>query len=123
MLSAIYAQQLFNLTHPPLPSEDLTRGLGPRAISHNRRWSSPYLLATNYFPNPNTPDNHIGYNIFGIGPIAPVTQENPEVSSSRNLVPGSSRLLKRVAWPPEFRCTHENGSVGPPLLSIALAEY
>ena len=121
MFSAIFAQQRFNLTRPPLPLEGVPRDLGTRSISYQSRPLdlpfSPALKAR--LPNPDTPDNHIIFNDFGIGPIAPITRNSSEVSS-RHLVPGSSNLLKRVAWPPEFRCTPENGSVGPPLLSTPL---
>ena len=77
-------------------------------MSHHSRRSSQFVRRPE-FPNPDTPDNQIVSNDFGIGPIAPIKQNNPEVSSSRQLVPGSSSLSKRVAWPPKFRCTPENG--------------
>ncbi len=116
MVLAIFAQQRYNLLDPPKPSKSFPR----RNLSLHRRgrsevWNYPEL------PDPDTPDNRIASNDFGIGPIAPMTQNSSEVSSSRQLVPGSSSLLKRMAWRPEFRCTPENGLVGLLVLSIFLA--
>lgn len=109
MFLAILIQQQYNLTDPPLPSEYVADGLRPRSMSyHSRRGSQPPRGPQ--IPNPDTPDNQIVSNDFGIGPVVPIMQNNIEVSSSRQLVvPGSSSLSKRVAWPPKFRCTPENG--------------
>ena len=117
IFSAIFAQQQFKLNSPPLPETPAADDLVARPISQVVRrsgisWRYPQL------PNPDTPDNHIYSNDYGIGPIAPTAA--PAVSASRQLVPGSVSLLKRVAWPANFSCTPENGSVGFSLLSIAV---
>ena len=113
MFSAIFAQQQFNLSSPPLPETPAANDLLPRPISQAVR-RSDYSWRHPQLPNPDTPDNHIFSNDYGINPIAPA------VSASRQLVPGSISLLKRVAWPADFSCTRENGSVGLSLLSVAV---
>ena len=117
IFSAIFAQQQFQLNSPPMPMTSAADDLVARPISKVVRrsdfsWRHPQI------PNPDTPDNHIFSNDYGIGPIAPATP--PAVSASHQLVPGSISLLKRVAWPANFSCTPENGSVGLSLLSISV---
>lgn len=113
--AAIFAQQRYNLADPPKSWRTLPqRNLVLRASGRN---NVPQRLPQ--LPNPDTPDNHIVSNDFGIGPIAPIMQKKPGISSSRQLVPGSSSLLKGVTWPPQLPCTPRNGCTKSMAATIA----
>ncbi|KAF6234441.1 hypothetical protein HO173_007474 [Letharia columbiana] len=104
--AAILIQQRYNLADPPKPRKSVfQRNLGSQANGWNDTFERLPQL-----PNPNTPDNHIVSNDFGIGPVA---------SSSHQLIPGSSSLSKRVVWPPKFPCTAENRCVRSMAATIA----
>lgn len=95
--AAILAQQRYNLADPPKPWRSFSRrNFGSQANS--RKDAIRHLPQ---LPNPNTTDNRIISNDFGIGPVASVVLDRPKS--------GSTSLLKRVAWPPTFSCTPENG--------------
>ncbi|CAD6569844.1 MAG: hypothetical protein ASARMPREDX12_003100 [Alectoria sarmentosa] len=103
--AAIFVQQRYNLADPPKPLESLPRqNLGSRAKVRDFNLFRPAQL-----PNPDTHDNHIISNDFGIGPTTPIIPKTPESTSSRQPVPGSTSPLKRVAWPLQFPCTLGTG--------------
>ena len=101
----MFAQQRYDLANPPKPAGSLLR----RTLGSQPSRPSLTIGQLPQLPNPNTPNNDIVSNDFMIGPVASVPRESPHTSSGHQLTPGSSSLLKRVAWPSRFSCTSENG--------------
>ena len=107
MALAIFAQHRYNLADPPKPMLPLPR----RDLSSHPtdlilklgNLNSPEL------PDPDTRDNYIVSNSFGISPLVSVKQESRQRSSGNQLTLRSSTLLKRMAWPRRSPCVSENG--------------
>ena len=104
-LIAILVQQHYNLADSPKPvSRRLGRDLLSIAVGADDSW-----MRLPQLPDPDTPDNRIASNDFGLSPVALVAEDSDEWSFSHQLPQGSSSLSKRVEWPVTFSCTAGNG--------------
>ena len=107
MALAIFAQHRYNLADPPQPMQSLPR----RDLSSEPTHLNPNItnLRSPQLPDPDTLDNRIVSNSFGISPLVSVKQGSRQRSSGNQLTPRSSTLLKRIAWPRKSPCVSENG--------------